>query len=115
MYLLKQITVFAFAVLLTSGLFASDYVLTDSIPTDTIIFGNSAGPLDSLSASVAYVDFQDSLTNANITHPPTDLSLNGNTLESSTGQDVDLTPILGSGDNMATTDLTLTADRVQRS
>ena len=47
-----------------------------------------------------------------IVHPGTDLTLNGNVLESSTGTNADLSNLLGSGDNIYNTSGTLTATRV---
>jgi len=47
-----------------------------------------------------------------VIHPPTDLNLNGNVLESSTGSDADLSSLLGSGDNVYNASGTLTATRV---
>ena len=74
-------------------------------------YEGSTVPIQTL-ADTGFVN--SSITNAlnSVVHPPTDLSLNGTVLESSTGANADLAPILGSADNIYTADGTLTGDRV---
>ena len=75
-----------------------------------VIWEGPTVPLEAL-ADTGFVN--SSITNAlnSVVHPPTDLSLNGTVLESSTGANADLTTILGSADNIYTSDGSITGVR----